>query len=112
MDAVRIDFSTLKLGIGPEGQVSLKSRDMSCLALSLSDVENSLIPSPQLCFSEKTEVGVEGKLVETSGKENSGLLRVNFLCFKCVLAIIAMSPAGYNRALKLIGASKLRLDGY
>lgn len=112
MDAVRTDLSTLKLGIGPEGQVSLKSRDMSCLSLSLSDVENSLISSPQLCFSEKTEVGVEGKLVVMSGKENNGLLRVNFLCFRCVLVIIAMSPAEYHRALKFVGASKLRLDGY
>lgn len=112
MNAVRrIDLSTLKLGIGPEGQVSLRSKDMSCLSLSLSYVENSLISFSQLCFSEKTEVGVEGKVGKVSGKENNGFLRVNFLCFRCVLAVIAMSPTGYNRALKFIGASKLRLDG-
>lgn len=108
----RIDLSTLKLGIGPEGQVSLRSEDMSCLSLSLSYVENHLIYSSQLCSSEKTEVDVEGKVVKMSGKGNNGLLRGNFLCFRCVLAIIAMSPAGYNRVLKFIGASKLRLDGY
>lgn len=94
MNAVkRIDFSTLKLVTGPEGQVLLRPRDMSCLSLSLSYVENSLISSPQFCSSERTEVGVEGKLVKMFGKENNGLLRVGFLCFRCVLAIIAISPS-------------------
>lgn len=47
MNAVRrVNLSTLKLGIGPEGQVSLGPRDMSCLSLSLSYVQSSLISSP------------------------------------------------------------------
>lgn len=63
-----------------------------------------------LTEKQKTEVGVEGKVVKMSGKANNGLLRVNFLCFRCVLAIIALSPPGYNRVLKFI--TKLRLGRY
>jgi len=39
-------------------------------------------------------VWAEGKGVKKSGKESDRLLRVDFLCFKCVTAIISMSPAG------------------
>lgn len=84
MNAVRrMDLSTLKLGIDPEGQVSLGPSHMNCLSLSLSYLESSLISTSQLCSSWKieTEVGVcvEAKGVKKSGKESDGLLRVDFL---------------------------------
>lgn len=60
MNAVRrIDLSTLKLGTGPEGQVSLRSRDMSCLSLSLSYVENSLLSSILLLKENRSGCGRE-----------------------------------------------------
>lgn len=101
MNAVRrTDLSTLKLGIDPEGQVSLGPSHMNCLSLSLSYLESSLISSTQLCSSWKieTEVGVcvEGKGVKKSEKESDALLRVDFRCFRCVLAMISVSPAGYS----------------
>jgi len=44
----RIDLSTLKLGIDPEGQISLGPSHMNCLSLYLSYLENSLVSSSEL----------------------------------------------------------------
>lgn len=43
-------------------------------------------------------VCVEEKGIKKSGKESDGLLKVDFLRFRCVLAMISMSPVGYSCA--------------
>lgn len=65
--------------------LSILSRKQSCLLFSIS-MENR----------NRVGVCVEEKGVKKSGKESDGLLKVDFICFRCVLAMISMSPVRYS----------------
>lgn len=78
----RMGLSTLKLGIDPEGQLSLGPNHMNCLFLSLSYLESSLISSTLLLMENKSRSGCmcrrEGS---EEAWESDGLWREDFLHF-------------------------------